>query len=163
MSLIEQWREDTDKSMLKNFLSELKTEEINQSNLDRIVHDISKQVTEKIDCLECANCCKTSVTTFENSDISKASKYLGVSKKAFIRKYLILDPQNDTFITMNTPCPMLNADNTCKIYSVRPKVCDSYPHTSRSMFKNRIHAHIENTEMCPITYHVVKALRDVQN
>ena len=155
--LIEQWQEaGSETDHLAEFLADLKSRHF-KDTIDPIAQNVSKQVSQEIDCLDCGNCCRTSVTDFTKGDIKRAAKQLGMTPKGFIKDYLMQDVDG-TYITMSSPCPMLNTDNTCKIYEVRPAVCESYPHTQRSNFKNRVHAHQANLSMCPITYHTVKRM-----
>lgn len=155
--LIKQWQEsESEIENLTQFLSDMKSEHY-KDTVDEIASKVSEQVTKEIDCLDCGNCCRTSVTDFTKGDIKRAAKHLGMTPKGFIKDYLMQDVDG-TYITMSAPCPMLNSDNTCKIYEVRPAVCESYPHTHRSSFKNRVHAHKANLSMCPITFHTVKRM-----
>lgn len=134
-----------------------------KSYVDPEVSDqMAKQATieayKEIDCLDCGNCCRTSVTDFSLADVKKAAKFLGISKKAFIKKYLMED-MDGAYVTITSPCPFLNlSDNKCTIYEARPYVCDSYPHTQKSGFNQRKHAHTANLDMCPITYRVVEKM-----
>jgi uncharacterized protein len=156
MDLINEWKEDQSKSRLtarKVFDNEkLKS----TPGIDALLKPINDEIVSKIDCLECGNCCKTTVTVFNQEDISKASNYLGISKKAFINKYLIMDV--DEFTTIQTPCPFLKEDNKCGIYEVRPHACASFPHTQRKSFLARRKSHESNYVVCPITYHIVNKL-----
>lgn len=123
---------------------------------DDITIKIHEEVSSGINCLDCANCCKTTVTTFTQEDINKASRHLGVSKKEFIKKYLINDM--DEYTTITTPCPFLLDDNKCKIYEVRPQSCSSFPHTHKRKFVALAKVHKENYVICPITYGLMKRL-----
>lgn len=125
---------------------------------DDISIKINEEVTSSINCLDCANCCKTTVTTFTQEDINKASKHLGESKKEFIRKYLINDM--DEYTTITTPCPFLLDDNKCKIYEVRPHACSSFPHTHKKKFVALGNVHKANYALCPITYNVIKRIEE---
>ena len=121
--------------------------------LDQVALQSSHTAEQQIDCLQCANCCKSTVTSFRDEDITKAAKYLGMSRKTFIKKFLIYDGVEH--VTITTPCPMLEADNSCKIYEARPFACQSFPHTSREHFHKRINAHKSNLKVCPITWATV--------
>ena len=157
--LIKQWTQGGDEiEQLSQLLTDMKSEHY-KDTVDEIASKVSAQVSSEIDCLDCGNCCRTSVTDFTKGDIKRAAKHLGMTPKGFIKDYLMQDVDG-TYITMSAPCPMLNADNTCKIYEVRPAVCESYPHTHRSNFKNRVHAHQANLTMCPITFHTVKRMEE---
>ncbi len=155
MHYIDQWEKDTDKS--KKVARAVLDKAVEQlPNLEEIAIQKSKEIEAKIDCLSCANCCKTTVTTFTNEDISKAAKFMGISRKQFINLYLISDMGEYT--TISTPCPFLETDNKCAIYEARPMACDSFPHTSRKHFVKRKAAHVNNYEVCPITYQLLKQI-----
>lgn len=155
---IDEWKSSTpaDKKKLQDYLQRLKR--ISPINMDAVAKKAHDEVAPKVDCLACGNCCRSTVTDFSTSDIKRVSKHLGVSKKSFIKTYLMQE-YDGTYITNNAPCPFLEEDNKCKIYDVRPEVCQSYPHTHRKGFTSRIHAHQANVDMCPISYQVVKSIQ----
>lgn len=161
MDLIKEWQQDKAKSKLeaKKVLYADALKKI--QDVDAVTKPINDEIVANIDCLACANCCKTTVTTFSNEDINKASKFLGISKKAFISKYLISDMGEYT--TIQTPCPFLMGDNKCSIYEARPMACQSFPHTQRKSFMSRRQSHEHNYVVCPITYHLVKKLESTIN
>lgn len=122
---------------------------------DQKAMQYTREAYQHIDCLSCTQCCKTTVTTFDEDDISRTAKWLTISKKEFIKKYLIRD-LDDTYTTITVPCPFLNlSDNKCNIYEVRPKSCASFPHTDRPHFLRRKKAHLENSRFCLITQYVL--------
>ena len=53
-------------------------------NLDDTVHQLHDEAFEKIDCLECANCCKTTSPAIYERDIDRLAKHLKM--KPFIRE-----------------------------------------------------------------------------
>ena len=126
--------------------------------LDVFTKEATKEAYQAIDCLACGQCCRTTVTTFREDDIVKASKFLGTSVKYFKNKYLFLDLDN-TYTTQNVPCPFLNLeDNKCNIYEVRPLSCRSFPHTDRDYFLNRKKVHLANSKFCGISTYVLDQL-----
>ena len=130
-------------------------------DLDLKAKFLSQEAYKKIDCLSCGQCCRTTVTTFDEEDISKTSKWMNISKKEFIKKYLIVDMDN-SFTTIAVPCPFLNLeDNKCSIYEVRPKSCASFPHTDRPFFLRRKNAHLANSKFCPITQYVLDRMTEL--
>ncbi len=132
--------------------------QVEVTDIDQKANKLTDEAYQKIDCLSCGKCCRSTVTTFDEEDITKASKYLLLSRKEFIKKYLILDLDN-TFTTVSVPCPMLDLDNNkCRIYEARPKSCASFPHTYRPHFMRRKKAHLENSRFCPITQYVLDGL-----
>lgn len=141
----------------KRFFTQLKKK--SPKNLDYKVQEIHDEVTNEIDCLTCANCCKTTGPLLTNIDIERISKHLRLKPSDFITKYLKIDEEND-YIFQSMPCPFLASDNYCLIYDVRPKACREYPHTDRKKIYQIASLTIKNTEICPIAYKVVEKMKE---
>ena len=82
--------------------------------LDDTVHQLHEEVFDKIDCLTCANCCKTTSPTFYERDINRLSKHLKVKPSDFIAQYLRVDEDGDYVLT-SAPCPFLDYENYCTV------------------------------------------------
>ncbi|CEN32451.1 YkgJ family cysteine cluster protein [Capnocytophaga cynodegmi] len=141
----------------KRFFTQLKKKP--PKNLDYKVQEIHDEVTNEINCLTCANCCKTTGPLLTNIDIERISKHLRLKPSDFITKYLKIDEEND-YIFQSMPCPFLASDNYCLIYDVRPKACREYPHTDRKKIYQIANLTIKNTEICPIAYRVVEKMKE---
>jgi uncharacterized protein len=155
--LIQLWNDDKNKgkAVAKQILNNLTTD--NEKEFDQKIKLVSTEVVNKIDCLSCGNCCRTTVTTFNDEDINRASKFLKISRKQFINEFLITD--NGEYTTITTPCPFLELDNKCAIYEARPQACASFPHLTKKKFFSRKQAHVENYIICPIVYSVFNRLK----
>src|ERR1043165_3880996 len=64
-------------------------------NLDDVVHDLHDEVFSEVDCLTCANCCKTTSPIFYDRDIDRIAKRLKMRPSEFIEKYLHVDEDKD--------------------------------------------------------------------
>ena len=126
-------------------------------NLDYIVQDVHEEVFQKIDCLSCANCCKTTGPLYTEKDIERISKHLRMKSADFEAKFLRVDEDNDK-VLQNLPCWFLNNDNTCSIYEVRPKACREFPHTDRKKIYQINHLTIKNAIICPAVYEFVEKM-----
>ena len=126
-------------------------------NLDYIAQDVHAGVFEKIDCLQCANCCKTTGPLFTEKDIERISKHLRMKSADFENKFLRVDEDNDK-VLQNLPCWFLNDDNTCSIYEVRPKACREFPHTDRKKIYQINHLTIKNAVICPAVYEFIEKM-----
>jgi len=113
---------------------------------------------QKTDCLQCANCCKTTSPIFTKKDIERISKAFRIKTRQFIDTYLYLDEDQD-YVLKSSPCTFLADDNTCTIYDVRPKACREYPHTDRKNFEKISDLTLKNLAICPATFNIVEALR----
>jgi len=117
-------------------------------DIDVLFHTQHELVFEEINCLQCANCCKTTPALIENEDINRIAKHLQITPKEFTIRYLTKDSDGDTVLN-KTPCRFLGADNKCSIYAVRPFACKDYPHTHRRKMQQILGLTVKNTEVCP--------------
>ena len=131
----------------KKFLDSLKKKP--PKNLDYITQESHDIVFN--DCLDCANCCKTTGPLYTEKDIERIAKHLRMKPSDFETKYLRIDEDNDK-VLQNLPCFFLNEDNTCSIYDVRPKACREYPHTDRKKVYQINNLTIKNTIICPAAF-----------
>ncbi len=118
---------------------------------------LHEQAFEKIDCLQCAACCKNYSPRFKTPDVKRISKHLGMKEGAFIDTYLNVDEEGD-FVVKKTPCPFLGADNYCSIYEVRPSDCARFPYTNEDVLIKRQALTLKNATFCPIVVHVLDKL-----
>ena len=126
-------------------------------NLDYTVIETHDEVFEEIDCLECANCCKTTGPLYTEKDIERIAKHLRMKSADFEKKFLRIDEDQDK-VLQHLPCFFLNEDNTCSIYEVRPKACREYPHTDRKKIYQINHLMLKNTVICPAAYVFVEKM-----
>ncbi|SMC33833.1 YkgJ family cysteine cluster protein [Moheibacter sediminis] len=139
----------------KKFLGKIKNKP--PKDLDQKMQSIHDEVFDRIDCLSCANCCKTTGPLFTQKDIERLSGVFRLKPSQFIDKYLRIDEDND-YVLQSVPCPFLGADNYCSVYEHRPKACREFPHTDRKKFYQINHLTIQNTLICPATYEVVEEM-----
>ena len=128
--------------------------------LDALAVEIDKEVWKEVDCLSCANCCKTMTPTFTPSDIKRISAHLGTTPDAFKEKYLYKDKGGD-WMNVKQPCQFLDLKtNMCSIYEVRPIDCAGFPHLTKKKMPDYMHVHHQNLTYCPATYKMVEKLMD---
>lgn len=127
-------------------------------NLDNIVHALHQEVFNHIDCLACANCCKTLGPRITDNDIVRLTKHLKLKPGKFIDAYLKLDEDND-YVFKEMPCPFLMPDNYCMVYEYRPKACREYPHTDRKRFYQALDVTLKNTATCPAVFEIMEQLK----
>ncbi|MES1217502.1 MAG: YkgJ family cysteine cluster protein [Bacteroidota bacterium] len=123
--------------------------------------DLHEEAFSKIDCLQCANCCKNFSPRFKTPDVKRISKHLKMRESEFIDKYLKVDEDGD-FVANAKPCPFLGADNYCSIYDQRPSDCHRFPYTDEDVFVKRQQLTLKNTSFCPITYYVIEKLIETE-
>ena len=122
---------------------------------------LTEEAFEKIDCLQCAQCCKNYSPRFKTPDIKRISKRLRMRESEFIETYLNVDEEGD-FVVKSTPCPFLGSDNYCSIYEDRPSDCRRFPYTDEDILLKRPQLTLKNSTFCPITYYVLEKLLEVK-
>lgn len=127
-------------------------------NLDYVMQDIHDAEFKRTDCLDCANCCKTTGPLFTSADIERISKHLRQKPQYFIEQYLRIDEDQD-YVLQSVPCSFLDTDNSCFIYDVRPKACREFPHTDRKKFQQITDLTLENIAVCPAAYNIVEEMK----
>ncbi|HLZ87540.1 MAG TPA: YkgJ family cysteine cluster protein [Puia sp.] len=118
---------------------------------------LHEEAFERVDCLQCANCCKHYSPRFKTPDIKRIAKHLKLKESDFIGRYLRLDADGD-YVVKTTPCPFLGADNYCGIYEVRPSDCERFPYTDEDVLVRRPALTQKNSTFCPIVYFVLERL-----
>ena len=66
----------------------LKLDKIVPEDMPKVVAKVDATVWKDVNCMECANCCKTMTPTFTKKDIKRISGHLGMQPKEFIDKWL---------------------------------------------------------------------------
>jgi uncharacterized protein len=117
-------------------------------NLDIVFQQKDEEVFNEIDCLQCANCCKTTSPIFTDKDIGRLARHFRIRPVEFIQRYLIQDKDGD-YVVKSSPCPFLDEDNFCTVYSERPAACRDYPHLRRKSMKSYLALALRNTLVCP--------------
>lgn len=140
----------------KDFFKKLKKKPPKQ--LDYIMQELHEEEFQQTDCLECANCCKTTGPLFTDKDIERIAKSFKQKPQQFIEQYLRIDEDND-YVLQSVPCTFLAADNYCLIYDVRPKACREFPHTDRKKFQQISNLTMKNVAICPAAYNIVEAMK----
>lgn len=116
-----------------------------------------EEAFSKINCLQCAACCKNYSPRFKTTDIKRISKRLKLKESTFIDGYLKLDNDGD-YVAKSAPCPFLDTDNSCKIYDDRPSDCARFPYTDEDVLLKRPQLTLKNSSFCPAVYFVLEKI-----
>jgi hypothetical protein len=145
------------KASTKAFFDKLKKQ--NSRIVDDAFHGAHEEVFERVDCLTCANCCKTTSPIFYDRDIERLAKFLHLKPARFIEQYLRVDEDRD-YVLKLSPCPFLAPDNTCDVYHHRPTACREYPHTDRKRMHQILDLTLRNTSVCPAVFTIVEKMKE---
>ncbi len=147
-----------DKTRHKQYKNRLKN--INKNLALKALPGLHKEAFEKINCLDCAACCKNYSPRFKTPDIKRISKHLKLKEGVFIETYLKIDNDGD-YVVKSTPCPFLGNDNYCSIYEVRPSDCSRFPYTDEDVLLKRQNLTLKNATFCPIVTYVLDGLMEI--
>lgn len=142
----------------RKYLAGLKKQD--SRKLDDVFHALHEEVFEEVDCLTCANCCKTTSPIFYQNDIERVAKALRMKPGDFITKYLRIDEDKD-YVLQSSPCPFLDNENYCSVYEDRPKACREYPHTDRKKMVQITELTFKNTMVCPAVFEMVERIKKI--
>ena len=136
----------------------LKSSDLPIGRIDRKVHELYREVSSRIECTSCANCCRVSRPLLTKADLKRLSQAKGLSVSAFRDRYLRKDEdgEGETFNVL--PCPFLK-DNHCSVYDHRPADCRSFPHLHKREFVFRVNQAFSNCGVCPIVFNVYEGLK----
>lgn len=152
-------RSKAQKKTIRKLLKRLKR--TNPPDLDKTFHELHDEAFEEIDCLQCANCCKTTGPRFTNKDIERIASHQGLKPGQFVERYLRIDEDGD-YVLQSVPCPFLGPDNYCGIYEVRPQACRQYPHTDHRKIQQVLDITDANSRICPAVANIVLKLAAVR-
>ena len=141
-----------DYSVLLKHLRKMKPKE-----LDATFLELHEKAFEHIDCLECANCCRSLGPRLTDVDITRLAAHLKLKTPDFISQYLKIDEDKD-YVFKTMPCPFLMDDNYCMVYKSRPKACREYPHTNQKNIKSILSVCVKNIETCPVVREIFDSL-----
>jgi len=145
------------KKGLKSFLTKVLKDQ--PHGLDKMAATLEKEVWKEVDCLTCANCCKTMTPTFTKQDMKRISAHFKMTVAAFQDKWLKRERGGERdWLNKTEPCQFLDLKtNMCSIYEIRPADCAGFPHLSKK-FSDFAHIHKQNVEYCPATYKLVEKM-----
>lgn len=144
------------KDKLVKFLKKL--DKVVPDDMQQLVAEVDKTVWQDVQCLECANCCKTMTPTFTKEDLVRISAHFNMTPKEFKKKWLYKDESGD-WMNTSTPCQFLDDKNMCTIYEIRPADCAGFPHHNKEPFHLYNDMFINNIMYCPASYELVNRVR----
>jgi uncharacterized protein len=125
--------------------------------VDRVVHRLNDEISARIDCTQCGNCCRSlmiNITPDETTVLAqKLEKPLQELKATYIEESM-----EGEYILKQMPCPFLGG-NSCTIYADRFTECRDFPHLHKPNFTGRLFGMLMNYAICPIVFNVMEALK----
>ncbi|MDR2286389.1 MAG: YkgJ family cysteine cluster protein [Prevotellaceae bacterium] len=128
----------------------------NSAKVDATVLRLNKEITPKIDCTLCGNCCNLQPVLAEE-EIETLAKLENITSEEYMEKYCA-EKFGDIYLYAK-PCHYL-AKTGCSIYGNRPEECRAFPCTDKKGFTSRLLEMINRYEVCPIVYNLMERLKD---
>jgi Fe-S-cluster containining protein len=139
----------------EEFISFLKTQDSEKT--DALVHQLNKEISPKIDCTKCGNCCKTLMINVTEQEADNLSHHLQQSRAFFDKEYI--EKGSSGMMLMNKiPCHFLH-ENKCTVYEYRPAGCREFPALHLPQFNKRLFTIFMHYDRCPIIFNVVEQLK----
>ena len=140
------------------FREHIKNCSIEPEEIDAIVRRLDAYVASKIDCRQCANCCRELAAAVGRNDIERLARAEGVTPEQFERRHLEATDEPDRFLIKRKPCPFLEG-KLCRHYHIRPESCEEFPFLHRPDFTTRSAMALWNLPYCPIVFNVYELLK----
>jgi Fe-S-cluster containining protein len=141
-----------------DFRVHIKNCDVEEEEIDAIVHRLYAMVSSKIDCRACGNCCRELSAALEAPDIERMAEAEHLTPAEFERKYLEKTEDKGKYGIRQKPCPFLSG-NVCRYYDIRPASCAEFPFLHKPDFTTRSIMVLWNLELCPIVYNVYELLK----
>jgi len=142
----------------RDFRVHIKNCDIEPDEIDAIVHRLDAYVSSKIDCRQCANCCRELAASLGREDITRLAQAEGITPEQLERKHLDKTDEPNRFLVKQKPCPFLDG-KLCRHYHVRPESCVEFPFLHKPDFTTRSMMALWNLPYCPIVYNVYELLK----
>ena len=132
--------------------------DLSSEEIDELFRRFADEVTSKIDCTRCANCCKKVEPLLDSKDVERLAAFLDITSNDFCERYLVESDEESGFHFKSLPCPFLK-DNLCTVYDARPHDCRSYPHLKKKDRVFSMNTIFSNCSICPIVYNVYELMK----
>jgi len=125
--------------------------------LDQRVFTLDQNISPKIDCTKCGNCCKSLMITVSEKEADNLATVLDMKRTQFDDQYLEKGG-HDLMLINAIPCHFL-ADNKCNVYEHRFEGCREFPALHLPHFQKRLFTHFMHYHRCPIIFNVIEQLK----
>ena len=128
----------------------------NSGTIDHIVHRLHDELTRRIDCTLCGNCCRKLKPELYPEDIAVLAQLENITPENYQDCYCEKINFGEIFLK-TVPCRYLE-EKKCRIYENRPEECRLFPYTGKEDFVSRLWSMIDLYEICPIVFNLMEEL-----
>lgn len=126
--------------------------------IDQMVHKLNQDISPRIDCTVCGNCCKTLLINVEEGEANRLTNHLALSRTDFDHQYL--EKGSNGMMIMNAiPCSFLT-EKKCSVYEYRFDGCREFPAMHLPGFSKRLFTTLMHYGRCPIIFNIVEAMKE---
>ncbi|WP_158638330.1 YkgJ family cysteine cluster protein [Panacibacter ginsenosidivorans] len=129
------------------------------NRIDDLVFKLNDEISEKVDCTKCGNCCRSLMINVNDADAARLSAHLQIDKEDFYNCYVERSSQGSLAVMNTIPCHFLD-ENKCTVYEARPNECREFPGLHHPGFTKRLFTIFMHYGRCPIIYNVVEKLKE---
>jgi Fe-S-cluster containining protein len=129
--------------------------------VERSLRRIAAGIQERIDCTQCANCCRVATVHLLERDIRLLAKSLAISPRQFVRLYCETSREEGLVLKRTQAGCSFLSGNICSIYEDRPSMCRDFPHLVRGSgsLPSRMWEMIDRATYCPIVFNALEAFK----
>lgn len=127
------------------------------SVIDKQLEPIVQEVSARINCRECANCCTKLEPGITEEEMKTLASLKTLPTDDFQNIYIGKEEGTEILFLKNTPCIFLTGKE-CSIYVCKPASCTAYPGLDRKEIKYRLRRVFSHLTLCPIIYHTFSTL-----
>jgi Fe-S-cluster containining protein len=125
--------------------------------VDSLVQQLNNEISPKIDCTKCGNCCKTLMINVSEQEADHLSQHLQLNRTDFDEQYL--EKGSNGMMLMNSiPCSFLS-NNKCNVYEYRFEGCREFPAMHLPGFGKRLFTTLMHYGRCPIIFNIVEEMK----
>ena len=134
----------------------------NHRHSDRRLRRFGEDIEAQIDCTTCANCCRVSEVEITDRDIDKLAKFLGMTRKEFIRDSTQQAESGELILKRTEAGCVFLEGNLCGVYEARPQNCANFPHLVRGTgsISSRMWRLVDRAGYCPIVYNWMEKVKE---
>jgi uncharacterized protein len=131
--------------------------------VERQFRQAAKDVTDRIDCRTCAQCCRVSEVEITERDIEHLARYLGIGKQDFVAQYTGTGDANEMILKRTKAGCVFLDGNDCTVYDARPANCERFPHLLKGSgsIQSRMWQFVDRATYCPIVFNWMEAVKSL--
>lgn len=129
------------------------------AEVDALVDEIAAPIIDAIDCMQCANCCRSLNVYLTPDDAQRLADGIDVPLDSLVDRYVDYESAQQVGewgVFRQSPCALLDGKR-CSVYAHRPETCRTYPALTPD-FRWTIEDTLDGAGVCPIIYNVLDKL-----